>query len=87
MKTKRQKSRRAGRRKTELFTVWLPPELKRRLERLAARTGVDQSKLSRRALELLFEAFNRGQLELGFPDAIRPETGLNTNSLEAERTI
>lgn len=83
MKLKRQKPRRAFRRKTELFTLWLPPEQKRKLEHLAARTGVDQSKLARRALGLLFEAFNRGQLELGFPDTVRPESGLGVNNVRS----
>jgi hypothetical protein len=73
MKQKKQKNHRSSRRKTELFTLWLPPDQKRQLEHLAARTGVDQSKLARRALGLLFDAFNRGQLELGFPDTMRPE--------------
>jgi len=80
MKRKGQKTRRSSRRKTELFTLWLPPEQKRRLKDLAARTGVDQSKLARRALGLLFDAFNRGQLELGFPDVVRPEPSLSTKN-------
>lgn len=83
MRSKRQKPRRAYRRKTELFTLWLPAEQKRKLEHLAAKTGVDQSKLARRALVLLFEAFNRGQLELGFPDAMRPESGLSAGRVES----
>ncbi len=83
MKQKKQKTRRSSRRKTKLFTLWLPPEQKRRLEHLAETTGVDQSKLARRALALLFEAFNRGQLELGFPDAMRPETELSASSIES----
>jgi len=83
MKQKKQKTRRSSRRKTKLFTLWLPPEQKRRLEHLAETTGVDQSKLARRALVLLFEAFNRGQLELGFPDAMRPETELRGSSIQS----
>jgi Ribbon-helix-helix domain len=79
VRLKRQKTRRAFRRKAELFTLWLPPEQKRKLEHLAAKTGVDQSKLARRALGLLFDAFNRGQLELGFPDTMVPESSLGTN--------
>ena len=80
MKPKNQKSRRSLRRKTVLFTLWLPPEQKRRLEHLAAKTGLNQSKLARRALGLLFDAFNRGQLELGFPDIMRPESSLGTKN-------
>lgn len=66
-----------------MFTLWLPPEQKRKLENLAAKTGVNQSKLARRALGLLFEAFNRGQLELGFPDTVQPESGLSVNSVQS----
>jgi hypothetical protein len=73
MKPKKQKPRRSTR-KTVLFNVWLQPEERQRLEQLSVRTGVDQSKLVRRALGLLFDAFNSGQLELGFPDAIRPRS-------------
>src|SRR5437879_3895386 len=53
MKSRKQKSRQVSRRKTVLFGVWLLPEDKRKLENLAAQTGVDQSKLVRRALGLL----------------------------------
>lgn len=81
MRGKKQKPHRGTRRKTELFTLWLPPEQKRKLEHLAAKTGVNQSKLARRALGLLFEAFNRGQLELGFPDMMRPEAGLSAKNV------
>jgi ribbon-helix-helix protein len=66
MKNK-QKPRRAAR-KTVLFAFWLPPEEKQKLEQLSTKTGIDQSKLARRGLGMLFEAYNRGQLELGFPE-------------------
>ena len=64
---KKAKTRRSGR-KTVLFGFWLPPEEKQKLEQLSAKTGIDQSKLARRGLGMLFEAYNRGQLELGFPE-------------------
>jgi hypothetical protein len=64
---KKQKPRRLAR-KTVLFGFWLPPDEKQKLVRLSAKTGIDQSKLARRGLEMLFEAYNRGQLELGFPE-------------------
>jgi hypothetical protein len=67
---KKHKPRRSAR-KAKLFVFWLPPEEKQKLERLSAKTGVDQSKLARRGLGMLFEAYNRGQLELGFPENLR----------------
>ena len=70
MKAKRQKPHRQ-KRKTVLFGVWLQPAEKQKLEQLSAKTGLDQSKLVRRALVLLFDAFNRGQLELGFPESVQ----------------
>jgi Ribbon-helix-helix domain len=73
IKSRKPKAHRSLRRKSVLFGVWLSPEEKRKLQQLASRTGVDQSKLVRRGLQLLFDAFNRGQLELGFPDAIERE--------------
>ena len=76
MKSKKPKVRRPTR-KTVLFNVWLQRDERQRLEQLSVKTGVDQSKLVRRALGLLFDAFNRGQLELGFPDAIKPQSGLD----------
>jgi hypothetical protein len=82
MKNRKPKAHRSLRRKGVLFGVWLSPEEKRKLLQLASRTGVDQSKLVRRGLQLLFDAFNRGQLELGFPDAMRTEAGLNANRVE-----
>jgi hypothetical protein len=76
MKSKKPKVRRPTR-KTVLFNVWLQRDERQRLEQLSVKTGVDQSKLVRRALGLLFDAFNRGQLELGFPDAIKPQSDLD----------
>ena len=74
MKNRKPKNHRSLRRKSVLFGVWLSPEEKRKLLNLASQTGVDQSKLVRRGLQLLFDAFNRGQLELGFPDTVRTES-------------
>jgi hypothetical protein len=68
---------RRAQRKTVLFNLWLQPEEKQRLEDLSVKTGVDQSKLVRRGLALLFAAFNRGQLELGFPDSARAQSTQN----------
>jgi hypothetical protein len=76
---KKQKARTARAANKVLFGVWLPRDEKERLERISSKTGIDQSKLARRALGLLFEAYNRGQLELGFPDA-RPQSGLGTQN-------
>lgn len=88
MKIKKHKSRRTTR-KTVLFNVWLQPFEREKLERLSAKTGVDQSKLVRRAIGLLFDAFNRGQIELGFPEAIRPDmedsTVVSDASVETRR--
>ena len=77
VKNHKPKPHRPSRRKTVLFGVWLSPEEKRRLLELAAQTGVDQSKLVRRGLRLLFEAFNRGQLELGFPDTLQGQSSIH----------
>ena len=68
---KHRKPKRPARR-TVLFTVWLPRDEKERLEQISLKTGLDQSKLARKALALLYEAYNRGQLELGFPEP-KPE--------------
>jgi len=62
---KKRKSRRTGK---VMFNVWLPRDEKQRLAQISAKTGIDQSKLARRAFGMLYEAYNRGQLELGFPD-------------------
>jgi len=70
MRAKKRKSRRQVR-KTILFNLWLQPIEKQKLEQLSATTGLDQSKLVRRGLAMLFDAFNRGQLELGFPETVR----------------
>ena len=56
---------------TVLFAIRFQPEEKQRLEQLAEKTGLDQAKLVRRGLALVYEAFNRGQLELGFPQDMR----------------
>jgi hypothetical protein len=70
---KKQKPRRPTR-KTVLFAVWLPRNEKQKLEQISEKTGVDQSKLARHALGLLFDAHSRGQLALGFPESARPES-------------
>jgi hypothetical protein len=74
---KKQKSRTARAANKVLFGVWLPRNEKEKLEWISEKTGIDQSKLARRAFEMLFDAYNRGQLELGFPDT-RPQSGLST---------
>jgi hypothetical protein len=76
MKSKKQKSRRPAR-KGKPFSLWLQPLEKENLKQLSDKTGVDQTKLIRRGLALLFDAANRGQLELGFPDTAGPESGLS----------
>ena len=76
---KKSKKPRKPARKTVLFGVWLQRDEKQRLEQLSNKTGIDQSKLARRAFVLLFEAYNRGQLELGFPEA-RPQSGVGTRN-------
>jgi hypothetical protein len=76
MKSKK-KSRRPGR-KGKPFSLWLQPLEKENLKQLSDKTGVDQTKLIRRGLALLFDAANRGQLELGFPDT--PISGLNARN-------
>jgi hypothetical protein len=76
---KKQKARSARAGNKVLFGVWLPRDEKERLEQISSKTGIDQSKLARRALGLLFEAYNRGQLELGFPDT-RPQSGFGTQN-------
>jgi len=79
MKSKKQKSRRPARR-GKPFSLWLQPLEKQRLKQLSDKTGVDQTKLIRRGLALLFDAVNRGQLELGFPDTVQPESGLSSRN-------
>lgn len=69
MKLKKQKSHRPARRGSP-FSLWLLPLEKENLKRLSDKTGVDQTKLIRKGLALLFDAVNRGQMELGFPDAL-----------------
>lgn len=79
MKSRKQKSRRP-RRTGKAFSLWLQPLEKENLEQLSDKTGVDQTKLVRRGLALLFDAVNRGQLELGFPDTVQPESGLSSRN-------
>ena len=79
MKSQKRKARRP--RKTVLLNVWLPPDQKQALRQLADRTGLDQSKLVRRALGLLFNAFKHGQLELGFPESVKAESTLSARNL------
>lgn len=76
---KKQKARTARAANKVLFGVWLPRDEKERLEQISSKTGIAQSRLARRALGLLFEAYNRGQLELGFPDT-QPQPGLETQN-------
>jgi hypothetical protein len=76
---KKQKPRRSARKNTILFGVWLPRDEKQRLRQISIKTGIDQSKLARRALGLLFEAYNRGQLELGFPET-QPQSSIGTQN-------
>jgi hypothetical protein len=80
MKSKNQRSRRPGR-KGKAFSLYLQPLEKENLKHLSDKTGVDQTKLIRRGLALLFDAVSRGQLELGFPDAPRPESELNARNV------
>jgi hypothetical protein len=55
-------------RKGRPLNVWVPAEQKQKLSELAKGTGVNQSEIVRKALELLFERVAGGQLVLGFPD-------------------
>lgn len=73
----KKKPKRSKSRKTVLFSVWLPRDEKYRLQEISRKTGIDQSKLTRKALGLLYDAYNRGQLELGFPD-VNPEIRIAT---------
>lgn len=73
MKSRRAKPHRPCR-KGKPLNVWLQTTEKENLKLLSAKTGIDQTKLIRRALALLLDAFNRGQLELGFPEPL-PEFG------------
>ena len=77
MRARKQKPRQPAR-KGKPFSLWLQPLEKENLKRLSDKTGVDQTKLIRRGLALLFDAFNRGQLELGFPENVRPRSGFST---------
>ena len=73
---RRRKARRPAR-NGKAFSLWLQPLEKENLKQLSDKTGVDQTKLIRRGIALLFDAFNRGQLELGFPETTRPAAELN----------
>ena len=85
---RRQKARRPSR-KGKAFSLWLQPLEKENLKQLSDKTGVDQTKLIRRGIALLFDAFNRGQLELGFPEPVQPDVGLGirNTSLKALRRM
>jgi ribbon-helix-helix protein len=80
MKSKKQKPRRPARR-GKPFSLWLQPLEKQSLKQLSDKTGVDQTKLIRRGLALLFDAVNRGQLELGFPDTVRRESEVSARNV------
>ena len=79
MKPRKSRSRRPAR-KGKPFSLWLQPLEKENLKHLSDKTGVDQTKLIRRGIALLFDAFNRGQLELGFPDTVGPESSIGAKS-------
>jgi hypothetical protein len=64
-----------------MFNVWLPQNEKQKLEQISEKTGIDQSKLARRALGMLYEAYNRGQLELGFPETSQTGFGAQNAAL------
>ena len=55
-------------RKGRLLNVWVSEDQKRRLDHVAATTLVNRSEIVRKALEVLFEQVDRGQLSLGFPE-------------------
>jgi hypothetical protein len=76
MRSKKKQKTRRPIRKGKPFSLWLQPLEKASLKQLSDKTGVDQTKLIRRGLAFLFDAFNRGQLELGFPDDVRPGSEL-----------
>lgn len=76
MKPRKPKSRQPARR-GKPFSLWLQPGERETLKRLSEKTGVDQTKLIRRGLALLFDTFNRGQLELGFPESVRAQSELS----------
>jgi len=50
------------------INVLVRPDQKQRLESEVNRTEVNQSAIVRKALDLLFEQMDRGQLKLGFSD-------------------
>lgn len=68
---KRQQKSRRPNRKAVLFAVWLPRNDKQKLQQISEKTGVDQSKLARHALGLLFEAYSSDKLQMGFREFSR----------------
>jgi Ribbon-helix-helix domain len=80
MRSRKSKTRRPARR-GKPFSLWLQPNEKETLARLSEKTGVDQTKLIRRGLALLFDTFNRGQLELGFPENVQTQPELSTRNV------
>ena len=55
------------------INVLVRPDQKQRLESEVNRTNVNQSAMVRKALDILFEQMDKGQLRLGFSDL---ETGV-----------
>lgn len=55
------------------INVLVRPDQKHRLDSEVDRTHVNQSAIVRKALDLLFEQMDRGQLKLGFSE---PEHGV-----------
>jgi hypothetical protein len=53
--------------------VLVRPDQKQRLESEVNRTNVNQSAMVRKALDILFDQMDKGQLRLGFSDL---ETGV-----------
>ena len=50
------------------INVLVRPDQKQRLETEVSRTHVNQSAMVRKALDVLFEQIDRGQLHLGFSE-------------------
>ncbi len=50
------------------MNVLVRPDQKKRLESEVTRTNVNQSAMVRRALDILFDQIDRGQLRLGFSE-------------------
>ena len=55
------------------INVLVRPDQKQRLESEVNRTNVNQSAMVRKALDILFDQMDKGQLRLGFSDL---ETGV-----------